>query len=379
MKILFIAERYPPDIGGVAASAGRISQSLAQLNHEVEVFTFARDLPLGAVDSQRRTPTLSIHRLGMAKSLDFTFQQALTFLEWLHRERRFDAIWGHYITTAGFLATWFGAQNSIPSILSVRGNDFDRELFPPGDFARLRWCLERASQVVCVSRDLAKKVGAFAQREALVLPNSVDAELFSPGPRPKSLLERYEIGEGEIVLGFSGELRAKKGLPFLLNAFREILARQPARLLLIGEVRPQDRGEFERLTADAELRAKVIVTGHLPDQHDVVAHLRLADIMLFPSLWEGMPNSLLESLACGIPVIASDAGAIPEVVTDGVEGFVLPRTHLHLLSQRIEELFAMPGDSRKAMIAAARERVLRDHSPAAESRRLAELLGTNPS
>ncbi|MFO0901944.1 MAG: glycosyltransferase family 4 protein [Pirellulales bacterium] len=374
MNLLFIAERFPPDIGGVAASAGRIAHSLADLHHRVDVVAFARELPVGAVESKPVTPRLTVHRLGQAKSLDFTLQQALTFLEWLHGERRFDAVWGHYITTAGFLATWFGVQHSIASILSVRGNDFDRELFPPGDFGRLRWCLERASIVACVSQDLARKTQVLVQREALVLPNSVDCDRFAPGPRSESLIAQYAIRPEEVVLGFSGELRAKKGLPFLLHAFRETLERQPARLLLIGEVRPQDRGEYERLTAAPEVRERIILTGHLESPALVAQHVRLADVMLFPSLWEGMPNSLLESMAAGVPVIASDAGAVPEVVTDGVEGLVLPRTHLHLLSQRIDELFSMPGESRRTMIAAARERVLRNHSPQAESTRLAELL-----
>lgn len=374
MRLLFITERYPPEIGGVATSAARISRSIAELGHDVDVFTLARELPAGAADSRQLSPRLCVHRLGMARNLDFTLQQSLTFLEWLHAQRRFDALWGHYITVAGFLAAWFGARTRLPVVLSARGNDIDKELFPPGDFARLAWCLQKCRQIVAVSHDLAEKIATLVDRQALVLPNSVDHELFAPAPRPETLLRNYGIAAEETVLGFSGELRAKKGLPFLLHAFRETLDRQPARLLLIGEVRTQDRGEFERLTADDAIRERVILTGHLAKPEEVAEHLRLADVMLFPSLWEGMPNSLLEAMACGIPVIASDAGAIPEVVTDGVTGMIVPRTHLHLLAQRIEELFAMPGDSRRAMANAARQAIRQHHSPQAEAERLREIL-----
>lgn len=373
--MLFVSERFPPAIGGVSASANRIARSIAASGHSVDVFSLARELPSGAADSERIAPNLRLHRFGMAKNLDFTLQQSLTFLEWLHQSRKFDAVWGHYITNAGFLAAWFGNRKRVPVILSVRGNDLDKELFPPGDFARLLWCLKKSQLVITVSQDLADKVESLADRKAAVLPNSVDDQLFTPGPRPADLMERYQLPSGELILGFSGELRAKKGLPFMLQAFREILARQPARLLIIGEVRGQDRGEFERLLADDEVRSRVVITGHLEDPADVARHLRLPDVMLFPSLWEGLPNSLLEAMATGVPVIASDAGAIPEVVTDGVNGMLLPRTHLHLLAERIDELLSMPGDSRRALVEAARRHVSEFHSPAAESNRLATLLG----
>lgn len=374
MNLLFVTERFPPEIGGVATSASRIARALSRLGHRVDVFTLARDLPAGAADSQELSPQLAVHRLGMARHPDFTLQQSLTFLEWLCGKRAFDAVWGHYVSTAGFLGTWFGALQQLPVILSVRGNDLDRELFPPGDFARLEWCLRRSQLVAAVSRDLARKVEVLSGRSAMVLPNAVDPTVFQPGPRSAALADRYALAPDETVLGFSGELRAKKGLPFLLLAFRELLERQPARLLLIGEVRNQDRGEFERLTVDSAVRDRLIVTGHLANPAEVAEHVRLADVMLFPSLWEGMPNSLLEAMACGVPVIASDAGAIPEIIVDGVNGMLLPRTHLHLMAQRIDELLAMPGDSRQTRVEAARQTILQHYSPEAEAQRLEALL-----
>lgn len=347
---------------------------MARAGHLVEVVVHARELPGGAVETTQPEAGLIVHRCGPARSVDYTQQQTLIFLEWLQRRQAFDLVWGHYLTTAGFLAAWFGRTHGVPSVLSVRGNDLDKELFPPGDFGRLQWCLNNASKVVTVSRDLAGKVRALVNREALVMPNAVDVDIFQPGPRPDDLAQKYGLVAGEVVLGFSGELRAKKGLPFLIQCFREVLARQPARLLVIGQVRGSDRGELERLIDDDQLRQRLIVTGHLPEQTEVARHLRLVDVMLIPSLWEGMPNSLLESLAAGVPVIASDAGAIPEVVTDGVHGLLLPRTHLHLLGQRVEEYLAQPGDTRRAMAAASRKLVTQYYSPTVEAQRLKEIL-----
>jgi len=127
----------------------------------------------------------------------------------------------------------------------------------------------------------------------------------------------------------------------------------------------------------AEIRVPaegIICTGHLEDPADVARHLRLVDLLLLPSVWEGMPNSLLEAMACGVGVIASDAGAIPEVVQHGVNGMLLPKTHLHLLADRVEEWLAMPGHRKQSITAAAREHVCTQHTRAREEQMLKDLL-----
>jgi glycosyltransferase involved in cell wall biosynthesis len=375
MKILFIAERFSPDIGGVAVSAGRIARSLASLGHAVHAVTLTRDLPAGSVHRDPVAPGLDLYRLGQSRNLDFTLQQALTFLEWLHGQERFSLLWGHYVQTAGFLAAWLGARSGVPSLLAVRGNDFDRQVFPPGDFARLQWCLQRASHLVAVSRDLGEKVRSLVGRTPTVLPNSVDTDLFSPGPRPEELAGKLGLRAGEVVLGFSGELRAKKGLPFLLGALQQVRERCPARLLVIGEVRSADLGEYERASVGLGVQDGVVITGRLEDPAEVARHLLLCDLFLLPSLWEGMPNGLLEAMACGVPVLASDAGGIPEIVTDGVEGLLTPRTHLHQLGKRVKEWLALPEERRRRMAASARQTVEARHSLACERAALARLLG----
>lgn len=371
MHLLFLAEKYPPDIGGVAASAARLSRALAALGHDVHVFTLTRDLPAGSVERAETQPRLTRHRFGQSKNLDFTLQQALTFLGWLHGRHAFGLVWGHYAQTAGFLAAWLGKQHGVPSVVALRGNDFDRQLFPPGDLARLEWCLRTTSRLVAVSADLARKVRVLVDRDAVVLPNAVDTAVFCPGP-PR------ERG-AEAVLGFSGELRAKKGLPFLLQAVDHVRRHTPARLLIIGEVRGGDRGEWERLLIGLGLADAVSVTGHLNDPGDVAAALRSCDVFLLPSLWEGMPNGLLEAMAAGVPVVASDAGGIPEIVEDGVNGLLVPRTHLHQFGPRVLDVLRMPEPRRRELIESALRTVNVRHSPETEQASLQALLASMSS
>ena len=143
-----------------------------------------------------------------------------------------------------------------------------------------------------------------------------------------------------------------------------------------------DLGEFERGRIEMGLANAVIVTGHLSDPAEVAKHLRLCDGFLLPSLWEGMPNGLLEAMAVGCPVVASDAGGIPEIIRDGHNGLLVPRTHLHRLGRRVLDLIAMPVEERVRMRAAALQTVAEAHSLEAEERNLVELLAgvaSNPS
>ncbi len=377
-RILFVTERFPPDIGGLATSGNRISATLSNMGHTVEVFALTNELDVAAAETNQVTDNLIVHRFGRAKQSDFTLQQSLIFLEWLHRESgnsRFDLVWSHYAWHNGFMGTWFAKQQSIPSVVSVRGNDLDRQMFPPGDLARLTWTLNNADKVVSVSKDLAAKINVLVGSNASVLYNSVNAEQFSPGEPPPELVQRYEIRNDELVLVFTGELRTKKGLPMLLECFRQMSNRRPTKLLVVGEVRAKQRPLFERETVGlGSLKKNLIVTGHIEKTEEIVDHLRLSDVFVLPSLWDGLPNSLLEAMAVGLPCVVSDAGAIPEVIEDGRNGMIVPKTHLHQMAGRIEEYFAKPATERAAITEAAREYVVVNHSPQLETDNLGEIL-----
>ena len=377
-KILFVTQSYAPNIGGLATSGTRISNTLAQLGHEVHVLAFTGELDAGDVETQQMPGGVTVHRFGRSKKVDFTQQQALIFLEWLHQEFQFDLVWSHYAWENGFMGIWFAEQFKIPSVVAVRGNDMDRQLFPPGDLSRLRWMLERATEIVSVSADLASKIETLVGRQATVLHNSVDGERFSFERDPSAvdqLRGSLAIQAHEMVLVFCGELRAKKGVPALVECFQTIVASRPAKLLIIGDIRKQDRSSFERMLLAADLTMdQIVVTGHLQEQADIAAHLRLGDIFLLPSLWDGLPNSLLEAMAVGLPVIASDAGAIGEVLKHNENGIVVPRSHLHQFAHRIDQFFSRPAKERDAMIAKARSTVEQNHSPELEQTRLAEII-----
>jgi len=102
------------------------------------------------------------------------------------------------------------------------------------------------------------------------------------------------------VLGFAGELREKKGQDFLLKALTKVRENRSACLLVIGEVRTTQEAAIQLYAGQyPEDYKRLIVTGHLDEPEKVALHLQLCDIFLQPSVWEGMPNALLEAMACG--------------------------------------------------------------------------------
>ena len=396
--LLFLTERFPPESGGLARSAGRMVHSLTQLGMTVEVVTWSRYLQPGEVkllgstiDSEGKlfspfpqTPErnltsllhqpsmsshqpqetiqrFSVHTVGRYRHWDMTMPHTITVLNCLHAMQPFDAVWGHYVFPSGFLAVWFAQLHHLPSLVSVRGNDIDRALFPPGDFARLHWTLTHADQLTAVSQDMANKVQIVSDRPAIVQKNVVDTAIFHPhGDHGVQASLRHQLGlaPNEVVLGFSGELREKKGQSFLLQALTRVRVVRPACLLIVGDVRSDSQAVIQAYaSAHAEDAARLIITGHLPTPHAVAQHLRLCDVFLQPSLWDGMPNALLEAMACGCVCIASDAGGIPEVLTHGETGFVLPQIHLHHLGDAILEYLALEEAQQQHMAIAANQHI----------------------
>jgi glycosyltransferase involved in cell wall biosynthesis len=375
MHLLFVCDRYPPEPGANAAGAARIASSLAGLGHAVQVLAFAESQPPGRSAMQLADFNLTVHRFGPFADDSLTSGQFLRLAEWLHRRQRFDGVWAHGAGSVGFQATWLGRRLGVPVLLAVRGGELDGALFPPGDFGRLGWCVRSATCLAVDSADAAAQVRALVGRDAFLLPCAVDAARFCPGPRPGDLALRYALPADVAVLGLCGGLRDKNGLEHVVRAFREVRAARPCRLLPIGDVHPDDRAAFAREVARPPDGSRDVVwPGRLTDPVQVARHLRLCDVFLLPSPHGEQPDALLEAMASGVPVVASEAGGIPELIGDGRTGVLVPRTHPHLFGRRVLGVLEWPPERRRAVAEAARDSVVAGHSLERERERLAALM-----
>ncbi len=351
-----ICERFPPDLGGLATSGGRISSSLAELENEVHVLAWSRQLAPGSFDSSK-VKGITLHRMGRFSNWDLTMQHSLNFLDWIHQRNSFDLVWGHYLQVAGFLAVMFARRAKIKSIVSARGNDVDQMMFPPGDFARLQWTLDGADLVTSVSNELSEKIKLIAgeHKKVTVIPNAVDSDTFSPGDPDSGVREKLNISDDELLIGFSGELRHKKGLAFLPSALSKVRKSCAACILVIGEIRARERSSLSAFAAeDPETAAKFHSTGNIEDPEEVAAYLRACDLIVQPSVWDGMPNSVIEAMSCECLVLASDAGGIPEIIEHGVNGLMITKTDLNHFGDAILEAISLDCETKKSIKVAAR-------------------------
>jgi len=152
---------------------------------------------------------------------------------------------------------------------------------------------------------------------------------------------RSELGLAGFVIAFSGRRARNKGYLDLLRAINSV---RPlgfdVRLLALGPVDPADAEEISALVAANALQPFIADLG---ERTDCLEFLSAADAIALPSYREGFPMSLLEGMAAGLPVIATDVGGIPELVTDGRDGFVVRPGDIEALSEAIRRLAENPA------------------------------------
>jgi glycosyltransferase involved in cell wall biosynthesis len=217
---------------------------------------------------------------------------------------------------------------------------------------------------VCVlseilSRDLQERL-AFSPRRIIVIPNSIDVAVCDSALTTEGDRARAKLGlsPADLVVVSVGRLHRQKGFDCLLDAFRPFALEHPRGKLVIAGEGPQ-RQELEKKSEELRIPDRVLFTGLVPSPWPILA---AADIFVLPSLYEGMPNALLEAMAAALPVVATPVGAVPEMITDGEEGLLVPPDDPEALTAALERLAWSP-DLRRELGRRARERVERFYAP----------------
>lgn len=238
---------------------------------------------------------------------------------------------------------------SVPAIVRTR-----HIAAPVSRNAPTRWLYNKGCEAVMTTseamvRELTSD-GFLAPDHVTAVPTGIDAEAFRPGDRGAART-RIGLPEAPFVFGTVATLRSWKGHGFLFDAFARV-ADDGALLLIVGDG-PQE-GNLKKHAGSLGIAASVRMVGR---QEDVVPYLRAMDAFVLPSYAnEGVPQALLQAMACGLPVIASRVGGIPEL-TEGLDAVrrIPPRDAEALAEEMVRMMEDRPGP---AALAALRGRVV---------------------
>jgi glycosyltransferase involved in cell wall biosynthesis len=180
-------------------------------------------------------------------------------------------------------------------------------------------------------------LGVMPPHKISVIPSGIDLRRFA-GARVDRLSKRRELGlpPAALAVGFVGWLLPIKGLSFLVRAMPGILARHPESLLvLVGK--GAEEVKLRSLADSLGLNGRVLFMGWRPDVEEILPCL---DLLVLPSLNEGMGRVLVEAMAAGVPIVASRIGGVPDLIWDGKNGLLVPPADCGALEQAISTLLA---------------------------------------
>jgi L-malate glycosyltransferase len=314
-------------VGGSGVVAAELARCLADRGHRTHVISSDTPFRLRESDGGVRFHRVETPGYPLFREPQYLLALANRLVQ-VARAHRLDIIHAHYAiphAAAAYLARQIlaggcGEPPCAPrTITTLHGTDVTILGSDSSYRETVAFCIDQSDAVTAVSASLRAdtKRAMPVTRDITVIPNFVDLDIYRRRPDPAQRARWSASGE-RLVIHLSN-LRPVKQIDAVVKVFAKIRERVPARLLIGGE--GPELGRAQQLIDELGLRDRVDLVG---EAQDVVGLLSAADVFLLPSLQESFGLSALEAMACGVPVVASNVGGLPEVINDGVTGFLHP-------------------------------------------------------
>jgi len=324
-----------PTVGGSGVVATELGLAMARRGHEVHFICYALPYRLGRVPPGVTFHEVTVPAYPLFQYPPYSLALASQMADAV-RNHSIDLLHVHYAiphaVSAHLARELLGGRPKL--VVTLHGTDITVVGADPSFLPIVRLGIERADAVTAVSQALAdathEKLGV--TRDIDVIPNFVDMD------RCDALLvqayRRRLSPDGAPLLVHASNFRPVKRVNDVIEVFRRVHERVPAHLAMIGD--GPDRPTVERLCRDAGLAHRVEFLGNVTPVEGV---LGAGDVFLLPSAEESFGLAALEAMACGVPVVASNAGGLPELIEDGAGGFVAPVGDVETMAARVIELF----------------------------------------
>jgi glycosyltransferase involved in cell wall biosynthesis len=256
----------------------------------------------------------------------------------------------------GFAAAWAKIlarffQKKVAVIVESHG-DFETSLFLQRSISHVtlyqglmrqaaKFSLGHADALRAISNSTRKQLETWSPEKPLVqFATWTDIDVFLEDSNPTTQARK------EKLIVYAGVLTPLKGIHFLLEAFSDVVAKDPAaELLLVGKPEIIDYArDLKKLASSLELKDRIRFIDPVP-QRKLAAYMRQAWVFVLPSLSEGLGRVVFEAMACGTPVIASRVGGIPELVQDGLTGYLVQPGDVEMLADRLKWLLSHPEET----------------------------------
>lgn len=347
MRILLLNYEFPPLGGGAATASAEIAKHLARRGVEVAVLTsHFKGLPrkeerdgytIYRVPAMRR----KMDRCSVPQMGAYIAGAALPALR-LASSFKPDLMHVFFGMPTGPVGLLVNRLKGVPYLLSLRGDDvpgrqegslaFAHRMMRP--LTRRVW--SGASKLVVNGEGLHERAKATLPGAVIdLVPNGIDLDLFHPGDK----VATGQADRSTVRLLFVGRLHSQKGLSHLLQALAHLgsTAQQRLQLDLVGSGPAEE--ELRALAGRLGLTRRVRFHNWAP-RSEIACFYQEADLFVFPSYEEGMPNVVLEAMACGLPVIASDIPGVRGLVHDRVNGLLVPPADSLALARALNVLIA---------------------------------------
>lgn len=290
---------------------------------------------------------------------------------------RYSLVHAHWIIPHGFLAVVARLFFRVPVVVSSHAGD----VFPlRNPLLRLaaRWVLRRANAVTANSTATMAAIKSVVDVPVSVIPMGVDLRLFSSSSASSAAAIRKKYGVKGKLLLFVGRLAEKKGVSFLVSAMLSVVKHYPGcKLVVVGD--GPERPALQVQVQQLGLSGSVVFAGSVSNRQ-LPPYYGAADVFVLPSIvdrkgdTEGLGVVLLEAIAAGCPVVASNVGGIPDIIIDGKTGILVEQKNAGELSAAIVRLLGSSG-LREKLSAAAMSRVAKSYSWGKVGRDFSSLLG----
>lgn len=374
LRVCIVSPLFHPDLGGVGRQAVQLTQRLKEKG--IDLFVFARkmkDIPVFNLPEGINVIYIPALRPGVHNLEEKTFLNFLTsltfslMLVWNLYKRRheYDLVHFHGASLplivslpllkllrkkviAKVLASGLGTEaGSLKGRYFIFGN-------------MMAYIIKNVDSFIAISQEIADglKNDRVHSRRIKRITNFIDTVKFCPmGTEERHILRNTLSVDKNVVINFTGRIVERKGVDVLINAFaknKELLL--SSILIIVGN--GPDENKVKNLVSKLGINNNVRFIGH---SSEVAKYYHASDIFVLPSYAEGMPNALLEAMACGLPVIASRIGGVVDVVEDGKSGILFEPGDVTGLASAMVRLLK-DDELRHKIGAEARKRIVESFS-----------------